>query len=95
MELVNDRYVKIFWNENVKHTKKIKKWRVFTGQNGLNQYYRAIYLENINEKTKGTQYQYAPIKEAISYLGNKRIDGLNILKKARYPSFELLIKAGL
>lgn len=95
LELVNDRYVKIFWNEKVKHTQKIKKWRVFTGQNGLNQYYKAIYLENINEKIKGTKYQYAPIKEAIVYLGNKKVDGLNILKKAEYPSFELLMKAEL
>ena len=59
---------------------------------GLGQYYKAIYLDNIYEKTKGTIYEYAPIKEAIEYLDNKKVDLLKLLEKAKYPSFELLMK---
>ena len=95
VELANDRFFKCLGAERVYHTKKIKKWRVFTGQYGLSQYYKSIYLENMNEKLKGTIYQYAPITDAIVYLGNHKMDFLTVLKKAKYPSFELLMKAGL
>lgn len=83
--------------ERVYHTKRIERWRVYTGNYGLRQYYKSIYLENLNEKIKGTVYQYAPIREAINYLilNNKKINFLKILEKAKYPSFELLMKAGL
>lgn len=95
IELVNDRFAKYVSSERVWHTKKIKKWRVFTGMYGLNQYYKSIYLENINEKLKGTIYEYAPIVDAINYLENNKIDFLKMLEKAKYPSFELLMKAEL
>ena len=95
IELVNDRFVKYLSSERVYHTKRIKKWRVFTGMYGLGQYYKAIYLDNIDEKTKGTIYQYAPLKEAMQYLGNNKVNFLKLLGKAQYPSFELLMKAGL
>ena len=95
IEIVNDRFIKYLSFERVYHTKKIKRWRIFTGMYGLGQYYKAIYLDNIYEKTKGTIYQYAPIKEAIEYLDNKKVDLLKLLEKAKYPSFELLMKAGL
>lgn len=95
IELVNDRFVKYLSSERVCHTKKIKKWRIFTGMYGLNQYYKSIYLENINEKLKGTIYEYAPIVDAINYLGNNKLDFLKMLEKAKYPSFELLMKAEL
>ena len=95
IELVNDRFVKYMSFERVYHTKRIKKWRVFNGMYGLSQYYKGVYLENINEKTKGTIYQYAPLAEAIIYLGNHKMDFLKVLEKAKYPSFELLMKAEL
>ena len=97
IELVNDRFFKYMATERVYHTKKIKKWRVFTGNYGLRQYYQKIYLENLDEKKKGTIYQYAPIQEATTYLILNRIhlNFLELLKKAKYSSFELLIKADL
>lgn len=95
IELVNDRFVKYMAFERVYHTKRIKKWRIFTGMYGLSQYYKGIYLENINEKIKGTIYQYAPLTEAVMYLGNNKTDFLKVLEKAKYPSFELLMKMGL
>lgn len=95
IELVNDRFTKYLSSEWVKHTKKIKRWRVFTGMNRLNQYYKAIYLDDIQEKLNGTAYQYAPIKEAIQYMKNDKVDLLDIFKKAKYSSFEFLMKAGL
>lgn len=95
IELANDRFVKYLSSEHVYHTKRIKRWRVFTGMYGLQQYYKAIYLENIEEKLKGTIYQYSQIKEAIEYLKNDKVNLLDLLKKAKYSSFELLMKAGL
>lgn len=95
VDLANDRYYKYLSAENVVHTKRIKRWRVFTGIYGLQQYFRKIYLEDIKEKTKGTIYQYAPIKEAIEYLQNDSVDLLGLLRKAKYNSFELLMKLGL
>lgn len=95
VELVNDRFNKYLCAEHVMHYKKVNKWRVFTGAYGLQQYYKAIYLEDLEEKTKGTIYQYAHLKEAIEHQKDDKIDMLNLLKKAKYPSFELLIKAGL
>ncbi|MCI9038439.1 MAG: hypothetical protein HFJ29_00930 [Clostridia bacterium] len=97
IELVNDRFFKYMATERVYHTKKIKRWRVFTGTYGLGQYYKSIYLENLNEKIKGTVYQYAPIQEAITYLilKGKKIDLLDLMEKAKYSSFELLMKADL
>lgn len=95
LELASDRYIKYLSSETVYHTKKIKKWRVFTGQYGLKQYYDAIYLDDIKDKLKGTIYEYAQLTEAIKYLGNNRVDFLKLLEKAKYPSFELLMKAEL
>lgn len=95
IELVNDRFVKYMSFQRVYHTKRIKKWRIFNGMYGLNQCYKGVYLENINEKIKGTIYQYAPLAEAVIYLGNYKMDFLKVLEKAKYPSFELLMKAGL
>ncbi len=106
IELVNDRFVKYMAMERVYHTSKIKKWRVFSGMYGLGQYYKSVYLENISEKVKGTQYEYSQLKEAIEYKQNKPKEKtkdifrhedkvLEILKKAKVPSFELLMKAGL
>ena len=95
IELVNDRFFKYLSVERVYHTRKIKKWRVYTGMYGLGQYYRRIYLDNIDEKTKGTIYEYAPLKEAVEYLKNYKVDFLKLLEKAKYPSFELLMKMKL
>ncbi len=95
IELVNDRFMKYMSGEKVYHTKRIKKWRIFGGQYGLGQYYIKIYLDNIEEKLEGTFYQYAQIKEAIEYLKNYKVNLLTLLNRARYPSFELLMKAGL
>ena len=97
IELVNDRFFKYMATERVYHTKKIKRWRVFTGTYGLGQYYKAIYLENLDEKKKGTVYQYAPIQEAITYLAlrGKEANFIELMKKAKYSSFELLMKADL
>ena len=49
----------------------------------------------MKEKIKGTIYEYAPLVDAINYLGNNKIDFLKLLEKAKYPSFELLMKMGL
>lgn len=96
IELVNNRFFKCLSTEKVLHYKEIKKWRVFTGTNGLNQYYKSVYLENIDEKLNGTIFQYSQIKEAIMYLNNTKVNLLRILEKAReYPSFELLMKMKL
>jgi hypothetical protein len=106
IELANDRFVKYLATEKIWHTKNIKKWRVFTGMYGLPQYYKAVYTNNINEKVKGTKYQYSQIQEAIEYQQNKKKELLDIirdnkvnvlytLKKAENPSFELLMKAKL
>ena len=95
IQLVNNRYRKIYWTEVIYHTKRIEKWRVFTGDCEVAQYYKKIYLDNIADKTKGTKYQYAPIKEALEYLKDERVILSHILEMAQYESFELLIKAGL
>ena len=95
IELVNDRFLKYLAVERVYHTKKIKKWRIFTGKYGLSQYYKAIYVDDMQEKIKGTVYEYAPLKEAVNYLKNDKVNFLKLLQKAKYPSFELLIKMGL
>lgn len=106
IELVNDRFVKYMAMEKVYHTSKIEKWRIFNGMYGLSQYYKSVYLDNISEKVKGTQYEYSQLKEAIEYKQNKKEKKLKeifsrqdkvleILKKAEIPSFELLMKAGL
>ena len=95
LELASDRFSKYMSSERVYHTKRIKRWRIFTGRYGLQQYYKSIYLDNMKDKLKGTQYEYAPLAEAIEYLGNNRIDFLKLLEKAKYPSFELLMKMGL
>jgi len=95
IELVNDRFTKYLACESVRHTKRIKRWRIFTGSYGLQQYHQAIYIDNLDEKLKGTIYQYVPLKKIIEYLGNDRINLLSLLKKAEYPSFELLVKAQL
>ena len=54
IELASDRFVKYMSIEKVYHTKKIKKWRIFTGQYGLDQHYQQVYLYNIKEKLQGT-----------------------------------------
>ena len=95
IELVNDRYFKYLSMEKIYHTPQIEKWRIFTGKYGLQQYYKSIYINDIKEKLKGTIYEYAPLDEAINYLGNKKVDFLKLLEKAKYPSFELLMKMGL
>lgn len=95
IELASDRFVKYMSFEKIYHTKKIKKWRIFTGQCGLSQKYEQVYLNNINEKLKGTIYEYSQIKEAIEYLKNNNVDLIHILSKAKYPSFELLMKLKL
>lgn len=95
IQLVNDRYKRIFWTEIIYHTKRIKKWRVYTGDYKVAQYYKKIYLDNITEKTIGTKYQYVPIKEALEYLKNEKVRLSYILNLAQYGSFELLMKAGL
>lgn len=95
VELVNDRFVKYLGYEYVRHTAKIEKWRIFTGMYRLVQHYRAIYLDDLNEKTKGTIYEYAPLKEAIEYLNNYKVDLLKLLQKAKCSSFELLMKMKL
>lgn len=95
IELVNDRYTKYLASEYVRHTKKIEKWRVFSGMYGLQQYYKAVYFDDIDIKLKGTIFEYSQLKDVISYLNNENINLDSLLKKAKYESFELLIKAGL
>ena len=95
IELVNNRFLKYLAVERVYHTKKIKKWRIFTGMYGLGQYYKAIYVDDMKEKIKGTVYEYVPLKEAVIYLKNDKVNFLKLLQKAKYPSFELLIKMEL
>ena len=95
LELVSDRFSKYMCSERVYHTKRIKRWRIYTGRYGLRQYYKSIYLDDMKEKLKGTIYEYAPLVEAINYVGNNKIDFLKLLEKAKYPSFELLMKMGL
>ncbi|MBP3254921.1 MAG: PcfJ domain-containing protein [Clostridia bacterium] len=95
VELASDRFTKFMCYENVYHTKKIEKWRVFNGAYGLSQYYKGVYLDNIKEVIKNTIYEYAPIVDAIIYIGKKNPDLLYLLDKAKYPSFELLMKMEL
>lgn len=97
VELVNDRFIKYLGAEYVCHTSRIEKWRVFSGYYGINRSYSAMYGEGIEEKLKGTVYEYAPIQETIEYLilKNEKINVFRILEKAKYHSFELLVKAKL
>jgi len=95
IDLVNNRYTKYLSFENVKHTKRIKAWRVFKGIYGLQQYYSAVYLDDLDAKLKGTVYEYSQLSKAINYLKGCKIDLEDLLEKAKYESFELLIKAGL
>ena len=95
LELASDRFFKYMSSERVYHTKRIKRWRIFTGKYGFTQYYKSIYLDNMKEKLKGTIYEYAPLVEAINYLENNKVDFVKLLEKAKYPSFELLMKMGL
>lgn len=97
-EIVNDRYdCYLGYNEYIYHTKHIKKWRVFGGRYGCSLYYNDIYMDNLEEISKGTIYEYAPLRVAIEYLRlYKQVPNIvEILQKAKYKSFELLIKAGL
>ena len=95
IHLANKRYYKYFWTEKIVHSRKTGKWRGVPNWYVASQNYKRIYLENIEEKTKGTRYQYAPIKEAIIYLKNGEINILKLLDTAKLNSFELLMKAGL
>ena len=97
LKLVNERYHKYYMYgsvvEGVWHTDKIKSCRVFNGH--LEQYYKQIYLENMETIMKNTIYEHAPLKEAIEYLNNDKVNFIELLEKAKYHSFELLMKAGL
>lgn len=95
VELASDRFFKFMWNETVYHSKKNKKWRVLNSDYGLRRYYKSIYLDNIEEQIKNTIYEYAPILDAIIYKGTKSISMEALLEKAKYQSFELLMKLGL
>lgn len=81
---------------NIYHYKEVTKWRVFGGSYYEHKKYQAIYLKDIDEKKKGTVYQYIPLGDAINHL--EYIDYTNfykIFEFAKYNSFELLIKAKL
>lgn len=78
------------------HDETIKKWRVFNGKYYKHREYDAIYLKDIDEKKKGTVYQYIPLGDAINHLEDFKYKNFyNIFEKAKYESFELLLKAGL
>ena len=53
---------------NIYHDEEIKKWRVFAGEYYKHKGYDAIYLRDIDEKKKGTIYQYIPLGDAINHL---------------------------
>lgn len=81
---------------NVYHDEEIKKWRVFAGEYYKHKGYDAIYLRDIDEKKKGTIYQYIPLGDAINHLEDVRYNNFyNIFEKAKYESFELLLKLKL
>ena len=91
--LLNDRCPR---GQNIYHDEKIKKWRVFGGKYYGNNSYKSIYLKDIDEKKKGTSYQYIPLGDVINHLENIKFDSLyRVFRLAKYNSFELLIKAGL
>ena len=78
------------------HDEEIKKWRVFAGEYYKHKGYDAIYLRDIDEKKKGTIYQYIPLGDAINHLEDVRYNNFyNIFEKAKYESFELLLKLKL
>lgn len=82
--------------KGIYHYQDIEKWRVFSGKYFKHKEYQAIYLKDIDEKKKGTSYQYIPLGDAISHL--EKIDYRNVYKifeNAEYESFELLLKAKL
>lgn len=82
--------------QNVYYYEKIKKWRVFKGKYYANKEYKAIYLEDIDEKKKGTSYQYIPLEDAVNHiLYITYNDFYKIFELAKYDSFELLLKAEL
>lgn len=81
---------------NIYHDEEIKKWRVFAGKYYRHKEYDAIYLRDIDEKKKGTIYQYIPLGDAINHLEDVKYKNFyNIFEKAKYGSFELLLKAKL
>ncbi len=82
--------------QNIYHFGKIKKWRIFGGKYYGNESYESIYLKDIDEKKKGTSYQYIPLGDVINHLEDIRYNSLcRVFKLAKYNSFELLIKSGL
>ena len=88
--LLNDRCPK---GQNIYHYKKIKKWRVFGGKYYANDDYKYIYLRDIDEKKKGTSYQYIPLEDVINHLKDLKHGSLyRVFKLAKYSSFEILIK---
>lgn len=69
---------------NIYHDEEIKKWRVFAGEYYKHKGYDAIYLRDIDEKKKGTIYQYIPLGDAINHLEDVRYNNFyNILKKGK------------
>ena len=97
LELINDRYGYSYYYENICHTSHIKKWKVYFRRYSFPLDYDDIYMNNFEEISKGTIYEYAPIRIAIEYLKlyKQAPNVIEILNKAKYKSFELLIKAGL
>lgn len=92
MKIVINNTVSFYmWNQKIWHNLKIKKWHIYTGNKLLSK--MPIYQYNENVLFKGTQFEYAPIKEFKEEY--KFYDDIEILKLARYPSFELLWKMGL
>lgn len=91
--LVNERVKSSMWSSYVVHTPNAGKWRIFNSYYGLNSRSN-LYPYNLKKILKGTRYEYSHLWDFIKKVTGCDLENL-LTGSAKYPSFELLVKAKL
>ena len=91
--LVNERVKSSMWSTYVVHTENPGKWRIHNSYYGLNSRSN-LYPYNLKKMLKGTIYEYSHLWDFIKKVKGCDLENL-LTGSAKYPSFELLVKAKL
>lgn len=91
--LVNERVKSSMWSTYVVHTQNPGKWRIHNSYYGLNSRSN-LYPYNLKKVLKGTIYEYSHLWDFIKKVKGCDLENL-LTGSAKYPSFELLVKAKL
>lgn len=84
----NNVYINMFGVMNVYHGYKELSWTAYKGHKFLTNH--PTYPYNEKRLIKGTNMEYAPIKEFMNRFAYYRYNFLDVLELAAYSSFELL-----